>query len=288
MTVASVVDLPPHLSYSSKSAYLGCGERFRLEKVEKVQGIPSWAMVGGSAVHALTESLDRRLFGVDGEPDDFDFNKVFDKNIAEQVERCGFDTTEWKATGRASKANPNKEDEAFWRTNGPVFVNNWVTWLERTGWNVWLTPEGVPAIEVGLNPIFGGIPIKQYVDRVMVTPDGELVVVDLKSGTRVPESSQLGHYACGLEQQFGPAGRPQYGVYWMARQAGTSEIFNLDPYTQERVAFEYSTARRGMEAGIFLPNPTALCGGCGVRRGCYAVGGAEAHKYLPFGPDVKV
>ena len=276
------IDLPAHLSYSSKSAYLGCGERWRLEKLESVPSVPSWAMIGGSAVHEMTESLDRRLFGIDGEPDDFDFNKVFDKVMAAQIERCGFQTAEWNVTGRASKANPNKENEAFWRLNGPIWVQNWVTWQERTGWNIWVTDEGVPAIEVGLNPTFGGIPIKQYVDRVMVTPDGELVVVDLKSGTRTPEPDQLGDYAAGLEQFFGAAGRPKWGTYWMARQAGTSALFDLDSYTQERVAFEYATARRGMEAGVFLPKPSVLCGSCGVRRACYAKNGPEAHKYLPF------
>ena len=103
------VALPPHLSYSSKSAYVTCGERFRLEKVEAVPSKPSWAMVGGSAMHTLTETLDRQLFGIDAEPGATDFDQVFDAQIASQVERCGYQPSDWNVTGKASKTprNPN-------------------------------------------------------------------------------------------------------------------------------------------------------------------------------------
>lgn len=272
--------LPPHLSYSSKSAYLGCGERFRLEKVEKLPSTPSWAMVGGSTVHEITEVHDKLLFGIDAEPDGLDFNATFDRLVAAQVERCGYQTTEWNVTGRASKANPNKEDEAWWRENGPGFVQAWLTWRDRTGWNIWLTPEGVPAIEVGLNPVFGDVPVKQFIDRIFVTPDGELVVLDLKTGSRTPEPDQLGDYGAGIEQMLGV--RPSWGTYWMARQGGTTPSVDLSVYTQGRVGYEYANARRGMLDGVFVAHRSPLCGSCGVRKFCYAVNGEDSAKYLPY------
>ena len=99
---------------------------------------------------------------------------------------------------------------------------------------------------------------------------------------------KLGTYAAGMEQFFGAAGRPQYGAYWLARAGGTSPLMDLDSYTQDRLGYEYSTARKGMEAGIFLPNVGMLCGGCGVRDACYAVGGVNSADYKPYGFDKNV
>ena len=54
--------LPAHLSYSQVSTFQDCGERYRLERVYQLRGVPGWASVGGSAFHAATEILDRYEF----------------------------------------------------------------------------------------------------------------------------------------------------------------------------------------------------------------------------------
>lgn len=48
-----------YLSPSQISSLLNCGEQFRLQRVEKAPSRPMWGGIGGTAVHELTEHLDR-------------------------------------------------------------------------------------------------------------------------------------------------------------------------------------------------------------------------------------
>jgi putative RecB family exonuclease len=274
------IDLPLNISYSQVNTYLTCSEKYRLEKVVRAPKIPMWAGVGGSAVHAVTEARDRLRFSQEpGGPTDF--QEAFDLAIAEEVERSGFPTEEWTVTGRASKEWPDKETEAWWRAKGPSFCDSWDRWQDQAPWQIWVTPEGVPAIELELHPIFGGMPDVLYIDRVMVTNDGELVVVDIKTGSRVPDGTeQLGDYAAGMEQLIGI--RPTYGTFWMARKGYNTPSVDLDHHTQAAVDYRYRTARAGMEAGIFIAHPSSLCGSCPVRDACYAMKGKNAHLYTPW------
>lgn len=54
--------LPNHLSPSQINTMLTCGEQYRLERVVRVPSRPMWAGIGGSAVHKVTEILDREWF----------------------------------------------------------------------------------------------------------------------------------------------------------------------------------------------------------------------------------
>lgn len=57
---------PAHLSYSTINGYRDCGKRFFLQKIARVEQLPGLAAIGGNAVHAATELLDRAAFlGVD-------------------------------------------------------------------------------------------------------------------------------------------------------------------------------------------------------------------------------
>lgn len=50
------------LSPSQISSLLTCGWQFYLTRVEKVPERPMWAGIGGNAVHAMTEDLDREAY----------------------------------------------------------------------------------------------------------------------------------------------------------------------------------------------------------------------------------
>jgi hypothetical protein len=50
---------PLYLSPSQISSILTCGEQFRLTRLFHVPERPMWAGIGGSAVHRMTEDLDR-------------------------------------------------------------------------------------------------------------------------------------------------------------------------------------------------------------------------------------
>jgi hypothetical protein len=67
-----------------------------------------------------------------------------------------------------------------------------------------------------------------------ITPEREIIVVDLKTGIRTPQSDlQLQVYACMLERATGI--RPDFGAYWMARQGGTSTPVRLNKFTLKKL-----------------------------------------------------
>lgn len=184
-----------------------------------------------------------------------------------QEASTGQETGLWRAGGRATKDNPDKENGAWWVTNGRKMLDSWVKFRTGdNGWNVWSTPEGIPAIELVMRPDFAGIPVQMGIDRVMETPDGELVILDLKTGQRTPSSElQLALYAVGMEKTFGI--RPKYGAYWMARQGTTSQLVDLDFYKTEmleEIVTKFDIARRNE---IFIPN-YSHCVMCQLKSSC--------------------
>jgi putative RecB family exonuclease len=164
------------------------------------------------------------------------------------------DTSTWRAGGRATIANPNKEDGDWWQANGLNMVNNWVNFrTTQELMSLWVTPQGVPAIELVFNINLDGVMVKGALDRMMELPDGSLVVLDIKSGARMPSSDfQLGIYAVAMEEVFGI--RPKYGVYWDARKGAVSELISLDKWTREAVSEIVGMFDKARRAGIFIPN----------------------------------
>jgi putative RecB family exonuclease len=181
--------------------------------------------------------------------------RYWEENLARQRAVQGQeDTSTWRAGGRATIANPNKEDGDWWKANGLSMVNNWVNFRNAEhNLALWVTPQGVPAIELVFNINLDDVMVKGALDRMMVLPDGSLVVLDIKSGARMPSSDfQLGIYAVAMEEVFGV--RPKYGVYWDARKGTTSELINLDKWTRETVSEIVGMFDKARRAGIFIPN----------------------------------
>lgn len=193
------------------------------------------------------------------------------------------DPSEWRTAGRATKDKPNKEDLEFWKAEGLRHVENYVKWLDANPNLIIYTfpTDGSLAVEWGATFQFGGVPVKGYVDAVYVdTRTGELLIVDYKTGSRKPESSQqLGLYACMVEQAHGI--RPQLGGFYMTRKGELSAPDVLDQWTPgffDRLFADVDTA---IKHQLFPPS-MSMCGGCGMARFCAAVDGEEAGKYDPY------
>lgn len=264
----------PMLSHSSLTTWLDCGEKYRLTKIEKAVEKPAYYLIGGSAFHTATELLDRDP-SLEGDEDALWGAAWLDQYKADVTDK-GWTEADIKAGGRASKEWPNKEDAAWWAANGPDMVRAYITWRDQRfneGWQWLLAPNGEPIIEAPIQLDFGPVQVRGYVDRAMVNPDGEAVVVDLKTGSHTPASTlQLGIYALGIERHFGV--RPILGGYYMARKADMYEPMSLLHYTPELVTDWFAKAKQGIEAGIFIPHVTSMCGSCGVRQHCPAFPGS--------------
>ena len=177
------------------------------------------------------------------------------------------DLTNARVGGRATKANPQKEDINFWQATGPQWVQAYIDWRKANpSWKLWKTPQGVPAIELAMLPEFAGVPVKMILDRVFEV-NGELVIVDLKTSQQTPTNTlQLGFYKVGLLKTFGID--VKWGTYWMARQHGVSPLVSLEQYTEDKLEYLVSGFDKARKAGIFLPNTNNCQYKCGLTAHC--------------------
>lgn len=251
-----------YLSHSSLTSYLDCSERFRLERVVKVPQEHSWWLVGGSAFHTASEYVDR-----DGQPPHEAWTKAWAEELA-KVEDVG----KLRAGGRATKEYPDRENGAWWTKHGEDMLHKyhkWITSRIAEGWSFF-----EPGVEVPVDFTLADVNVKGYVDRILVNPDGELMVIDLKTGSHTPASSmQLGIYSLGIEHHFGL--KPSIGAYYMARKGELSNTMSLLHYSENTVGRWFSIVKKGIEEEMFVPHVTSMCGTCSVAPYCVAVGGKE-------------
>lgn len=171
-----------------------------------------------------------------------------------------------RVAGKASKEKPNREDSVWWNQQGPQWVSDYINWRQaHPEWKIWITPQGVKAIELEVNPIVNGVPIKMFIDRVFDV-NGTLVIADLKTSSRTPESDlQLGFYKVGIEEMLGVT--INHGVYWMARKSSMTEMIDISRYNLDMIEYMNSGFDKARKLGIFLPNLSS-CNICGVKKHC--------------------
>jgi len=177
------------------------------------------------------------------------------------------DLTNARVGGRATKANPNKEDVTFWQTAGPKWVDAYIAWRKQnSNWKIWTAPDGNKGIELALTPVVAGVPVKMIIDRVFEV-NGELVIVDLKTSQNTPTSSlQLGFYKLGLEQTFGI--EVKWGTYYMSRGNNISEMVDLSEYTYDKMEYLITQFDNARKNAIFLPNTNSCQYMCGLTEYC--------------------
>jgi len=191
-------------------------------------------------------------------------NALWDKAWLLETKDLNLETA--RRAGRATIANPNKEDSNWWNTQGSIWVDNYILWRKNNPtWKIWTTPQGARAIELQLNPVIAGVTIKMVIDRIFEV-DGKLVIVDLKTSAKRPTSDlQLGFYKVGLEQTLGI--EINTGNYWMSRESGTGDMIDLSRYTLDTLEYFAEGFDKARKAGIFLPNLSS-CNFCGLTEHC--------------------
>jgi len=208
------------------------------------------------------------------------WRESFDAEIETVQSKSGSNPYDWRRGGRSTKENPNKEDGNWWDENGERMFFDFINAWQASGFEIWVSPEGVPGIEIGFNNSFGDVPIKAFADAVVMSGN-ELTVIDFKTGSYMPDSSlQLGVYASLMEMQFGV--RPTKGYYYSARKAQFIESPGIERWTIPVLTEMFRQFNLGIENKIFLPNIGMSCGTCGVKEYCYAVGGQLAEIFDPL------
>lgn len=265
-----------YISHSAMSTWLNCGWSFYLTRVQKIQENPSYWLVGGKSLHEGTEIYDALEPGAA-----FDSRAVFSQRWAENYNLAD-NGMPFRAGGKKTTAYPNKEDARWWLDNGPKMLDFWVQFRETSGYTIYELPDGAKAVETELNTEVGGVNMKGFLDRLMVSPEGELIVVDIKTSSKAPVTyTQLGTYAILTEKTMGI--RPVKGAYWMARTGELTEPVELDHYTEGRLATHVKGFKIAVDNNIFIPQPGFMCGTCSVNHACYAVKGKNSHLYPELG-----
>lgn len=207
------------------------------------------------------------------------FQQIWDEQVkhTEQDERNrGYDQSLWYVSGRASKEFPNKENQDWWAVKGPGFVKSWITWRDNCGMDIWTTPDGKPGIEVrtmATCPWDETLTLMSVIDRVFIDQEGDLRIVDIKSGSQTAAwPRQLAMNNLGLEQEYGLTAR--WGGFWDARKGGVMEWTDLRIYDSAWMWRQVEMAREIRDRGLFLAQPTNLCkSACSVKDYCKAMGG---------------
>lgn len=276
-----------HISYSGRNTYEQCPKQYDLNYVMGAPRHGAVWFVGGSAVHRATELWD--LAQVRGETIDLPeawrvaFNEELDRAKATDP-----DLPNWRKAG-VKAANPQGEDLVHWfSVLGPQLVKAYIAWRQRTAWEIWITPDGEPAIELdigGTFPGMDGVTFKGFIDRVFYdrTLD-QLHVVDLKTGTRKPENGlQMGVYAAGVTNRYGVP--VPFGSAFMNRRGHLTEAWDLAMYTPEYVGRHFGMIYQAIKAELFVPKLGRHCGLCDVAAACYANLGPQAAAYDRDHPD---
>ena len=261
-----------HLSYSGFDNFQQCGEKYRLTRVLNVPEGQAWWFIGGTAIHTATEMWDKG-----------DARSLIDIwNAAWTEANKEVDNTQpIRAGGRVSKQWPNKEDHTWWAFHGPQMLEKYVRWRDTSGWNLY-TIGDTPVIEWDFmltlestlegDDVSPALQVKGQIDRVFVTPDGEVVVIDIKAGSREPASTtQLGIYCAALRQSGGVD--PALGGYYMTRKGESPYLRGMGMYTDRLVAHWLAVFEDTVRQKRFLPHVTSMCQTCMVAPYCYAVGG---------------
>jgi RecB family exonuclease len=214
------------------------------------------------------------------------WDKMWDESFLNQIAATTArnphsNPVDWRVGGKVSTAKPNKEDKAWWDENGKKMFFDFINAWQESHFELWVSEDNVPGVEIEFNQMFGTVPIKAFADAMVVTPAGELAVVDFKTGSYMPDSSmQLGVYACCMEMQYGV--RPTKGYFYSARKGLFLEASGLDRWTIPVMTEMFEQFARGLEAEVHLPNLNMMCGSCGVKDYCYAYGGQLAPIYDPL------
>jgi putative RecB family exonuclease len=255
--------LPRSLSPSKLSAFKDCPLAFRFAAIDRLPEAPAPHMVKGTLVHSALE----RLFWDHprGERSPDAARHALDlawQALQEDPELVCLELTD--AEREAFVADAAALVDGYLRLEDPDAVN-------------------AVGVELTLEADVTGLRLRGIIDRLDVTDDGELEVVDYKTG-RVPsvnqEQQRLGgvqFYALLCEQVLGR--RPSRIRLMYLREPLVIEAVPSEQAvrgTRQRTSAVWSAIERACESEDFRPRPSALCNWCSFRSLCPIYGGDPA------------
>jgi len=261
------VDLPVaivgSLSPSRAADFKTCPLLYRFRTIDRLPEAPSRAATRGTLVHAVLEEL----FDLPAAARTLDAARsmvpaAWARVLAEAPEAASLFADD--ADG---------SDLAEWLSSAGDLLGNYFA-LEDPRC---LEPA---AREERVEVVVDGLRLRGYVDRLDVSPAGDLRVVDYKTGTTPREAFegkalfQMKFYALVLWRTRGVVPR-QLRLMYLA----DTDTLSYSPDADELVRFErtlkaiWAAIERATESGDFRPSPSRLCDWCDHQALCPAFGG---------------
>jgi len=256
-----------HASHSSINGWSRCGKAWELEKIKNYPTMPAWWLIGGSAVHSVTEAYDKgdRWADLDLMAEDCLYEEI------QKAVKIEPDEEKWLAGGYGR----NAQRFEHWNQKVKEYAYQWADMA-------WGHDASHTFVELDVSTVLpSGIEVKGYVDRVAVYTDDRMVeITDLKTGSTRPDSDQqLGFYTAltrhWLQTKFG---LPEVGDFNLI---AANYMFKDDTFydvgvcnwTLDTVDKMAQAWYAGISNEVFLPVRGKGCERCSVADACFLQSG---------------
>jgi putative RecB family exonuclease len=252
--------VPRSLSPSKVSSFKDCALAFRFSVIDRLPEPPAPHLVKGTLVHSALEGLywDHERGSRTPEAARASLAAAW-RALQDDTEFLELNLS--AAEREAFVADAGKLVEGYFRLEDPNAID-------------------AVGVELLLEADVGGLHLRGIIDRLDVTPDGEFIVIDYKTGrtpSQMQEQSRLGgvqFYALLCEQVLGR--RP---VSVKLLYLKDPMVIEADPSDQalrglrQRTAAVWSAIERACADEDFRPKPSPLCSWCSFQQYCPAFGG---------------
>jgi len=280
---AADAPLPPavigslSLSPSRAADFKSCPLLYRFRSIDRLPETPTRDALRGTVVHAVLE----RLYDLPA-PERTVANAqaavapAFHELVAAQPELgslFGQIADPEAADTEAADTEAESAELAAWLDSARALVANYFTLEDPTR----LEPAGREQL---VEVVLDGLRLRGYIDRLDVSPAGDIRVVDYKTGSTPREAFeakalfQMKFYALVLWRTRGVVPRQLRLIY-----LADSDTLSYQPTEDELARFErtvqaiWKAIATASLTGDFRPNPSRLCDWCSHQQLCPAKGG---------------
>jgi putative RecB family exonuclease len=254
---------PRSLSPSKVSSFCNCPLAFKYSVIDHLPEAPSTAMVKGTLVHKALERL-------------FWYHDRGDRTLAVGLTELDLAWEEFQDDEEMRSLELTADDASVFLDDAAELVGRYFDLEDPNA----TTTVGV---ELMLEADIDGMLLRGIIDRLDVDKDGELVVVDYKTGRAPSEMREQGRlggvhtYAMLCERVFGR--RPsRVRLLYLRDRIAIEAVPSAQSIrgTGIRTTAVWSAITRACESEDFRPHPSALCGSCSFRHLCPAITGEVA------------
>jgi putative RecB family exonuclease len=251
------------LSPSRAADFKNCPLLYRFRCVDRLPQSPSRAATRGTMVHAVLEAL----FDLPAPGRTLDAARELLPAAWQRVR------TEEPAVDELFTDDADGTEFAEWMASATSLIGNYFDLEDPSR----LEPASREEL---IEVVVDGLRLRGYVDRLDVTPTGDIRVVDYKTGATPREAFeakalfQMKFYALVLWRTRGVVPR-QLRLMYLA----DTDTLSYAPEADELVRFErtvmaiWAAIQRAMQTGDFRPSPSRLCDWCDHKALCPAFGG---------------